>query len=272
MLKSEKIHPSDSAGFRDFFRAVFRGTQTKLKRTDYRTMVISINTLLNGAYGMEEPVGYGDTTSGLIHLLPWAAAYQTSNAGRRVSLPPSASTLFAPQIPNYVDWAALSNTDLRLANWLLNQSNSTHQDMTTISTQPLSLIDTPHLLRQSSVSSLSELSEAIAKEKARLVRDIMLGRPEVLAPTSTPDIQLPRSSRGRVSSSSTLRIAQLPISSGGQVSNTLRIANAIGSEIRHGHPYIDVTQLPGIETVEDAHPHLVRNNRGGVAEAFPEVS
>jgi hypothetical protein len=42
----------------------------------------------------------------------------------------------------------------------------------------------------------------------------------------------------------------------------------MGSEIRSGQPCIDVSQLPGIEAVEDEKP---RTKRGGSIEAFPEV-
>lgn len=46
-----------------------------------------------------------------------------------------------------------------------------------------------------------------------------------------------------------------------------RVADAIGTQLRTGQPYIDVTALPGLEETGVVAPR----NRGGVTESFPEV-
>jgi hypothetical protein len=51
--------------------------------------------------------------------------------------------------------------------------------------------------------------------------------------------------------------------------STTRLVELIGSQIRAGHAYIDVTKLAGIDQAEAVPP---RFNRGGQVETFPEVS
>jgi hypothetical protein len=95
------------------------------------------------------------------------------------------------------------------------------------------------------------LLEAIEKEKHRLVQRIMRRQYEENAPVRTA-IQ-----------HSALAFHQ-PIAA-----RTTRLVELIGSQIRIGHAYIDVTKLAGIDQVEPVPP---RTNRGGHIETFPEVS
>jgi hypothetical protein len=97
----------------------------------------------------------------------------------------------------------------------------------------------------------SLLLEAIEKEKHRLVQRIMRRQYEENAPVRTA-IQ-----------HSALAFQQ-PIAA-----RTTRLVELIGSQIRIGHAYIDVTKLAGIDQVEPVPP---RTNRGGHIETFPEVS
>jgi hypothetical protein len=83
------------------------------------------------------------------------------------------------------------------------------------------------------------IQEALANEKIRLVRNIV-------------------------------RLQQQPVpSTPVEVPSATRVVDLIGSQIRTGEPYIDVTKLPGIEQAEAVSP---RTNRGGHVETFPEVS
>jgi len=57
-----------------------------------------------------------------------------------------------------------------------------------------------------------------------------------------------------------------PVAAAVEPPSARRVADAIGSQLRTGQPYIDVTALPGLEETGVVAPR----NRGGVTESFPE--
>jgi hypothetical protein len=96
------------------------------------------------------------------------------------------------------------------------------------------------------------IQEAISKEKTRLVRSIIQ----------------------KAAASALAKSFHLPILPPHKEHQPLKpdalmVAEKIGSEMRLGEPYIDVTKLDGIEQAEAVAP---RGNRGGHLETFPEVS
>jgi hypothetical protein len=101
----------------------------------------------------------------------------------------------------------------------------------------------------------------IAREKARLTRSILLRQQ---AMHNTAHTTTASNAISATISTSTQQPDEDPT-----LVQTLRIVDVIGSQIRNGQLYIDVTQLPGIASVEDEPP---RNSRGGHVETFPEVS
>jgi hypothetical protein len=109
--------------------------------------------------------------------------------------------------------------------------------------------------------------DAIAKEKARILHDLShllsLASPatlrNILTSPSTPTALLSHAS-------SSTPFARPPDPSPSPAPSVRVVAEAIGSQIRKGKPYVDVTILPGRED-EDA---FASRNRGGVAEIFPE--
>jgi hypothetical protein len=100
-------------------------------------------------------------------------------------------------------------------------------------------------------STSSSIQEAIAQEKRRLVQNIIrLHEQAISYQEPTPIAQPPRPQ---------------PMDP-----NTSHTVCSIGSENRRGKPYVDVTELPGIEQLEAVVPR--NGNNGGVTETFPEVS
>jgi hypothetical protein len=168
-----------------------------------------------------------------------------------------------------VPQAGLNYQDRLLASCLLNP-NAQGTGMLTQSAQSRVGVmnNTPnHLLQRAHASLLGEvlLSEAIAKEKALLRQNLFLGQTAVPVPSITanaPILQQPASRRAVVHHHHHQQ-QQQPINP-----QTIHVLDAIGSEIRNGHPFIDVSRLPGIDPIK-SEPH--RMNRGGVIETFPEV-
>jgi hypothetical protein len=119
----------------------------------------------------------------------------------------------------------------------------------------------PDVLQQSKTELL--LKEAIAKEKKRLVGSIVMQIYKQTATTvslTQPQPQPPalacRTQTGQLQPT-------VPVPS------ATTLVDHIGSQVRVGHGYVDVTQLAGIDKAEAVKP---RTNRGGNIETFPEVS
>jgi hypothetical protein len=94
------------------------------------------------------------------------------------------------------------------------------------------------------------IHEAIAIEKIRLVNNILRLQQQTTSPKPTMIVA-----------------SQLLVHSPRELDAT-RIFAQIGSQIRTGHAYMDVTMLPGIKNAEAVTP---RTNRGGHIETFPQV-
>jgi hypothetical protein len=95
------------------------------------------------------------------------------------------------------------------------------------------------------------IHEAISKEKTRLVRSII------------------HYEQQQAAASTLAKSFQQPILPPQLKPDAVVVADKIGSEMRMGEPYIDVTKLDGIEQAEAVAP---RANRGGHLATFPEVS
>jgi hypothetical protein len=111
--------------------------------------------------------------------------------------------------------------------------------------------------------------EAISKEKSRLVRSILHYQPQANVNTLATCFQQPVLSPQRERVQLIPRTTSVVRERVQLIPRATSVVNKIGSEIRIGKPYIDVTKLKGIEQVEAAPP---RTNRGGHAETFPQVS
>jgi hypothetical protein len=122
------------------------------------------------------------------------------------------------------------------------------------------LVIAPQILLQ--VSTLS-VFEMIAKKKPRLYQAILLR--QMVADNNSNEAPSNPATNSEATPATSVQRPASPVAP----NNAPRIVDAIGSGIRSGQPYVDVTQIPGIETVEDEPP---RNNRGGHSETFPEVS
>jgi hypothetical protein len=105
------------------------------------------------------------------------------------------------------------------------------------------------------------IHQAIEKEKIRLVRNIIcLQQQQQQQHAPSPSV---------VSTVvSTSAASKLLVRPDQEPDSTTRVVDMIGSQIRTGEPYIDVTILPGIKQVEAVPP---RSNRGGHLETFPQV-
>jgi hypothetical protein len=114
-----------------------------------------------------------------------------------------------------------------------------------------SLLGNKSLLQQVPVQVIHD---AIAMEKTRLLRSILHYQRQVEASTPATSFVQPVLSHEEQAQFNP---------------DATSVANKIGSEIRTGEPYIDVTKLKGIENAEAVAP---RPNRGGHMETFPEVS
>jgi hypothetical protein len=104
------------------------------------------------------------------------------------------------------------------------------------------------------------IHEAIANEKNRLVRSIIIRMQQENASTSK------RNKASVLPPDITFKTTN-----GSQSKHELDatyVVDKIGSDIRIGEPYIDVTKLQGIENAEAVTP---RSNRGGHHETFPQV-
>jgi hypothetical protein len=101
------------------------------------------------------------------------------------------------------------------------------------------------------------LNEAIEKEKNRLVGSILMQFYKQ-ATTTVTQPQSPAVARPTHYIQPTV-----------PVPSATSLVEHIGSQVRVGHGYVDVTQLAGIDKAEAVKP---RTNRGGNIETFPEVS
>jgi hypothetical protein len=103
------------------------------------------------------------------------------------------------------------------------------------------------------------LEEVIEKEKNRLVGSIIIQFYKQ-ATTTVTQLQPPAVARPTHTHHLQPTVPALSATS---------LVQHIGSEVRVGHGYVDVTQLAGIDKAEAVKP---RTNRGGHIETFPEVS
>jgi hypothetical protein len=106
---------------------------------------------------------------------------------------------------------------------------------------------------------LSGLRQAIMMKKIQLLRSIIQNHQAV--PSTTPILQ---QQPGGISMEKYFWGQEEQSSP-----NTTHVIETIGSHIRIGMPFIDVTELSGIKQAKAIRPPA---NRGGVDEAFPQVS
>jgi hypothetical protein len=112
---------------------------------------------------------------------------------------------------------------------------------------------------QQSKTELMLIKEAIEKEKNRLVGSII--KQYTQAATAVRQPQPPVLAR----LTHTHQLQSQPT----VIPSATSLVDHIGSQVRVGHGYVDVTQLVGIDEAEAVK---ARANRGGNIETFPEVS
>jgi hypothetical protein len=103
------------------------------------------------------------------------------------------------------------------------------------------------------------LKEAIENEKYRLVGSIITQIYDQAATTVTQ----PQPPTRRKHTHQLQLLPTVPVPS------ATSLVDHIGSQVRVGRGYVDVTQLAGIDKAEAVKP---RTNRGSNIETFPEVS
>jgi hypothetical protein len=143
-----------------------------------------------------------------------------------------------------IDPGRSSLFDQALRMQLLPTSTSTSTSTININ-MPLSLTTTSEAPQNASLL----FQQAIAQEKARLIRSIMSY--QQVAYDDKPPSAIPIASE--------FQRPHFVVSQDQPNPTTCRIVDAIGSKIRLGQPYVDVTELPGIEQVNDVPP--CRTNR-----------
>jgi hypothetical protein len=116
-----------------------------------------------------------------------------------------------------------------------------------------------HTLQQ--IKTKLMLKAAIEKEKNRLVGSIIMQYKQTATPVTQPQ-QLPVLARHTHTQTHQIQPTVLEPSA-------TSLVDHIGSQVRVGRGYVDVTKLAGIDIAEAVKP---RTNRGGHIETFPEVS